>query len=56
MMLLLAWMGGEGVQLIHSISNLGGPRSQLKDKILVVIVMEQQGICVELITDSVAID
>ena len=47
---------GKKVQLIHSISNLGGTRSQSKDKILDIIRMEQQGICVELITDPVATD
>ena len=49
MMLLLAWMGENKVQLIHSISNLGGTRSQSKIKILGIIGMEQQGICVEII-------
>ena len=48
--------GGGGVQLIHSISNLGGTRSRSKDKILGIIGMEQQGICVEIITDYVATD
>ena len=42
------------VKFIHSISNLGGTRSQSTDKILGVIGMEQQGICVELITYYVA--
>ena len=54
---VVACVDGENkVQLIHSISNLGGTRSRSKDKILGVIGMEQQGICVERITDSVAID
>ena len=48
--------GGNKVQLIHSISNLGGTRLLSKDKILGIIGMEQQGICVELIPDSVATD
>ena len=48
--------GVKKVQLIHIISNLGRTRSQPKDKILGIIRMEQQGICVELITDSVATD
>ena len=48
--------GENKVQFIHSISNLGGTRSQPKDKIIGVIGMEKQGICVELITDSVFID
>ena len=48
--------GKNKVQLIHSISNLGGTRSGLKYKILGIIGMEQQGICVELITYSVATD
>ena len=47
---------GKKVQLIHRISNLGGTRSRPKDKILGIIGMEQQGIFVELITDSVATD
>ena len=52
---VVACVDGENkVQLIHSISNLGGTRSLLKDKTLGIIGMEQQGICVELITDSVA--
>ena len=54
---VVACVDGENkVQLIHSISNLEGTRSRSKDKILGIIVMEQQGICVELITDSVATD
>ena len=44
------------IQLIHNISNLGGTRSQSRDKMFWMIGMEQQGICVELITDSVATD
>ena len=48
--------GGNVFQLIHRISNLGGTRSRSKDKILGIIGMEQQGICDELITDSVATD
>ena len=48
--------GGVKVQLIHSISNLGGTRSRSKDKILGIIGMEQQGICVELITEYIATD
>ena len=48
--------GGNKVQLIHSISNLGVTRSRSKYKILGIIGMEQQGICVELIPDSVATD
>ena len=55
MMLLLDWMG-EKVQLIHSISNLGGTRSRSKDKIFGIIGMEQQGICVKPIVDSIATD
>ena len=54
---VVACVDGENkFQLIHSISNLGGTRSQSKDKILGIIRMEQQGICVELITYSVATD
>ena len=54
---VVACMDGEKkVQLIHSISNFGGRRSWYKDKILGIIGMEQQGICVKLITDSVATD
>ena len=54
---VVACVDGENkVQLIHSISNLGGTRSRSKDKILGIIGMEQQGICVELIPDSVATD
>ena len=53
MMFLIAWTE-EKVQLIHSILNVGGPRSLSKDKILGIIWMEQQGICVELITNYVA--
>ena len=49
-------MGENKVQLIHSISNLGGTRSRSKDKNLGIIGMEKQGICVEVITDSVATD
>ena len=48
--------GGERVHLIHSIYNLRLKRSLSKDKILGVLGMEQQGICVELITDYVATD
>ena len=44
------------VQLIQSISNFGGIRSRSKYKILGVIGMEQKGICVELIIDSIAKD
>ena len=46
--------GKRKVQLIHSISNFGGTRSQSKDKILGIIRMEQQDICVEIITYYVA--
>ena len=54
---VVACMDGENkVQLIHSISNLGETRSRSKDKILGVSGMEQQGIFVDLITDSVAIN
>ena len=54
---VFACLNGENkFQLIHSISNLGGTRSQSKDKILGIIGMEQQGICVELITYYVATD
>ena len=54
---VVACMYGEiKVQLIHSISDLGGTRSRSKDKILGIIGIEQQGICVELITDYVATD
>ena len=53
----VACVDGENkVQLIHSISNLGVTRSRSKDKILGIIGMEQQGICVALITYSVATD
>ena len=53
----IACVDGENkVQLIHSISNLGGERSRSKYKILGIIGMEQQGSCVELITDSVVTD
>ena len=47
--------GVNKVQLIHSILNLGGNRSRSRDKILGIIGMEKHGICVELITYSVAI-
>ena len=51
----VACVDGENkVQLIHSISNLGGTMSQSKDKILGIIGMEQQDICVEIITYYVA--
>ena len=54
---IFACVDGENkVQLIHSISNLGGTRSRSKDKILGIIGMEQQDICVELVTDYVATD
>ena len=54
---VVACVDGESkVQLIHRISSLGGTRPRSKDKILGIIGMEQQGICVELITDAVAID
>ena len=55
-MLLLEWMGKKKIQLIHSILNLGIKMLRSKDKILGMIGMEQQGICVELITDYVATD
>ena len=48
--------GENKVQLIHSILNLGVTRSRSKDKILGIIGMEQQVICVELITYYVATD
>ena len=52
---VVACVDGENkVQLIHSISNLGGRRSRSKDKILGIIGLKLQGVCVELITDSVA--
>ena len=54
---VVACVDGENkAQLIHSISNLGGTCSRSKDKILRIIGMEQQDICVELITDYVATD
>ena len=54
---VVSCMDGENkVQLIHSILNLGITRSRSKYKILENIRMEQQVICVELITDSVATD
>ena len=54
---VVACVDGENkVQLIHSISNLGGTRSQSKDKILGIIGMEKQGIFVELIISSVNTD
>ena len=48
--------GENKVQFIQSISNLGGKRSRSKYKILGIIGMDQQGICVKLITYSAATD
>ena len=50
-------MDGKGnIQLVHSISNLGRTRARLKKKILGIVRMNNQGICVELVEISMVSD
>ena len=49
---IIACVDGEG----HSISKLGGPRARLNNKILGIIRMDNQGICVELVKSSMVSD
>ena len=44
--------GGGKIQLVHSISNLGGARARSNNKIFGITRMDNQGICVELIENS----
>ena len=47
---IVTCVDGEGkIQLVHSISNLGGTRARSNNKILGIIRMDNQGVCVELI-------
>ena len=46
---IIAFVDGESkIQLVHSVTNLGGTRSRPKNKIVGIIGMGNQGICVEL--------
>ena len=50
---IIACVDGEGkIQLVHSISNLGGTRAISNNKILGIIRMDNQDICVELVEIS----
>ena len=50
-------MDAEGkIQLVHSISNLVRTRAISKNKILGIIGMDNQGICVELVENSMVSD
>ena len=54
---IVACVDGEGkIQLIHSISNLGGTRSRSNNKLVGIMGMEHQGICVEFIETSMVSD
>ena len=54
---IVACVDGEGkIQLVHSISNLGGTRSRTNNKIVGIMGIEHQGICVELIETSMISD
>ena len=44
------------IQLVHSISNLDGTRARSNNKILGIIRMDNQGICVELVESSMVSD
>ena len=48
--------GKSKILLFHSISNLGGTRARSKNKILGIIWMDNQGICVELVEISMVSD
>ena len=54
---IVAFVDGEGkIQLFHSILNLGGTRAGSKNKILGIIEMDNQGICVEVVESSMVSD
>ena len=44
------------IQLVHSISNLGGKSARSNKNILGIIRMDNQGICVELVESSMVSD
>ena len=54
---IVACVDGKGkIQLVHSISNLGRTRARSNNKILGIIWMDIQGICVELVESSMVSD
>ena len=54
---IVACVDGDGkIQLVHSISNLGRTRARSNKKILGIIGMDNQGICVELVESSMVSD